>query len=188
MYTCLNGINTNICKIVSLFFADDGMMLMQTIHEVKESIQILANIANNCGLCIHKNKSNIKIFHSKNQLEYIEDIPITTSITYLEVYIHNKKILLQTTEKRSNKKSKHLQNIIPVIIDKSCNILIVIGKTYWRSAALPAILHETETIYLSNTYLTNIQKEENKAFRYIVNGRRKTTISDLEVNLIYHYN
>ena len=29
MYDCLNGINTNFCKIVALFFADDGIIMMQ---------------------------------------------------------------------------------------------------------------------------------------------------------------
>ena len=41
MYSCLNGIHTNICKIVALFFADDGMILMQTLQEAVQSIQIL---------------------------------------------------------------------------------------------------------------------------------------------------
>ena len=91
MDTCLNGINTKICKIVALYFADDGMILMQTLPEAKESIQILSNIAKDCGLSINKNKSNIIILNSNNQPEYIEDIPITTSITYLGVNIHNKK-------------------------------------------------------------------------------------------------
>ena len=67
---------------------------------------------------------------------------------------------------------------MPAIIDKSCN-RILIGNTYWKSAALPAILHGTEAIYLSNTYLANLQKEENKALRYIVNDREKTAISTL---------
>ena len=67
MYPCLNGINTNICKIVALLFADDGMILMQTPHESKESIQILSNIAKYWGLSINKNTSNIIIFISKNQ-------------------------------------------------------------------------------------------------------------------------
>ena len=79
MYTCLNGINTNICKIVSLFFADDGMILMRTLQEAKESIQILAYIAKDCGLSINKIKSNIIIFNSNNQPEYIKDIPLTAA-------------------------------------------------------------------------------------------------------------
>ena len=91
MYTCLSGINTNICTILALFFADNGMILMQTLQEPIESIQLLSNIAKDCGLSINNNKSNIIIFNSKNQHEYIEDIPITTSITYLGVNTHNKK-------------------------------------------------------------------------------------------------
>ena len=35
MYTCLSGINTDMCKVVTLFFADDGMTLMQTLQEAK---------------------------------------------------------------------------------------------------------------------------------------------------------
>ena len=64
MYTCLNGINTHICKIVALFFADDGMLLMQTLQGDKESIQILSNIEKDCGLGINKNKNNIMIFNT----------------------------------------------------------------------------------------------------------------------------
>ena len=33
MYDCLNGINTNICKIVALFFADNGIIMMQSLQE-----------------------------------------------------------------------------------------------------------------------------------------------------------
>ena len=68
--------------------------------------------------------------------------------------------------------------MMPAIITKSCNRFLI-GKTYWKSAALPAILHGTETIYLSNTYLANLQKKENKALCYIVNARRKTAIGAL---------
>ena len=66
MYACLNGINTNICKIVALCSADDGMILMQSLQKAEKSIQILSEIANDCGLSINKNKSNIIICNSKN--------------------------------------------------------------------------------------------------------------------------
>ena len=73
------------------FFADYGMMLMQTLQEAVEGIQILSEIANDCGLGINKNKSNIIIFNSKNQHEYIEDMHVTTNLTYLGVKIQNEK-------------------------------------------------------------------------------------------------
>ena len=95
----------------------------------------------------------VTIFNSKNQPEYIEDIPITTSITYLGVNIHNKKDCYKL--QRQQKEPKKYSSMMPAIVAKSCNI-ILIGKTYLKSAALPAILHGTEAIYLSNTYLSNL--------------------------------
>ena len=117
MYT--SGINTNICKIVAPFFADDGMILVQTLQEAKENIQILSNIAKDCGLSIYKNKSNIIIFNSKNQPEYIEDIPITTSITYLGVNINNKKDCYQLQRTEATKRAKKYSSMMPAIIAKS---------------------------------------------------------------------
>ena len=108
---------------MALFFVDDEMILIQTLQEAKENIQILSNIAKDCGLSINKNKSNIIIFNSN-----IEDILITTSITYLGVNIHNKKRLLQATENRGNKKSKKYSSMMPAIIAKNCNIILT-GKT-----------------------------------------------------------
>ena len=68
--------------------------------------------------------------------------------------------------------------MMPAVISQSCNKLLI-RKKYRKSAALPLILHGIEAIYLSNTYLANIQIEENKALRYTVNARRNATISAL---------
>ena len=178
LYTCLNGINTSICKIVALFFADDGLILMQTLQEAKESIIRLTSIANECGLSINKNKSNILIFNSKIQPEEIEGIPVTKNITYLGVIIQNKKDCYKQHKIESIKKAKKYSNLMPVVIAKSCNKLLI-GKTYWKSAALPSILHGTEAIHLDNNSILELQREENKAYRYILNSRRKTAISAL---------
>ena len=56
MYDCLNGINTKICKIVALLIADDGIIMMQSLKEARESIQVLTDISQKCGLSINKGK------------------------------------------------------------------------------------------------------------------------------------
>ena len=61
MYDCFDGIKSNICKIVALFFADDGIILMQSLKETIDSIKILNRI------------------------------PVTTCLNYLGVKVHNKK-------------------------------------------------------------------------------------------------
>ena len=69
---------------------------------------------------------------------------------------------------------------MPAVIAKCCNKLLI-GNTYWKSAALPSILHGTEAIYFSNNYLADLQIEENKALRYTVNARRNTAIRALSL-------
>ena len=146
---------------------------------VDNSIQILPEITNDCGLSINRNKSNTIIFNSKNQPEYIEDIHVTTNIiTYLGGKIKNKKDCYKLQRIEASKKAKKYSSMMPAVIAKSCN-KILIGKSYWKCAVLPSILHGTEAIYLSNNYLADPPIEENKALRYTVNARRKTTISAL---------
>ena len=71
LYENLDGLKTNICKIVALFFADDGMIIMQSLKETIDSIKILTDIAQDCGLSINKAKSNILIYNSKEQPYHI---------------------------------------------------------------------------------------------------------------------
>ena len=67
---------------------------------------------------------------------------------------------------------------MPAVIAKSCNKLLI-GKTYWKSAALSSILHGTEVIFLSKKYISVLQTEKNKALRYTVNARKATAICAL---------
>ena len=68
---------------------------------------------------------------------------------------------------------------MPAVIAKSCN-KILIGKTYWKKAALPSIMHGTEIVcFTKKKQISCLQTEENKAFRYTVNARKCTAISAL---------
>lgn len=50
---------TDLLKICCLFFADDGLILAETIEEAIESIKILIETSRKCGLEVNKEKSNI---------------------------------------------------------------------------------------------------------------------------------
>ena len=66
---------------------------MQSLRETKESIQVLMNIAEECGMNINKAKSNITIFNHKEKIheDNIAGIQITDTINYLSVKIQNKR-------------------------------------------------------------------------------------------------
>ena len=54
LYNNLDGLKTNICKIVALLFAYDGMIIMQSLKETIDSVTILTDIAQDLGLRINK--------------------------------------------------------------------------------------------------------------------------------------
>ena len=132
----LSGVDTNICKIVALFFADDGMILMQSLRETKESIQVLMNIAEECGMNINKDKSNIMIFNHKEKIheDNTEGIQITDTINYLGVTYNKKQERLFKKHiilSEQMNKTRRYANLMPAVIAKSCNKLLI-GKTYWK--------------------------------------------------------
>ena len=86
MYDCFDGIKSTICKIEELFFADDEIILMQSLKDTLDSIKILSEIADGCGLSINKSKV---IFNSDEQPKEINGIPVTTCLNYLGVKVHN---------------------------------------------------------------------------------------------------
>ena len=139
---------------------------------------MITEIAKECGLNINKEKSNIMIYNYKEATEeYIEGISVTKKINYLGITIQNKKDCFKLQKMESLEKAKKNANIMPAVIAKSCNKLLI-GK-HTESAALPSILHGSEVIYYSEAEIKRLQIEENKAYRYIVNARKSTAISAL---------
>ena len=52
-------------------------------------------------------------------------------------------------------KARRYANLMPAVIAKSCNKLLI-GKTYWKSAALPAISQRTFFEDMSTLFLHDI--------------------------------
>ena len=63
------GYKDDLFKISALFFADDGLVLAQTIEEAKRAIKILTDTAGACGLNINKQKSHIMVYNKKKSVQ-----------------------------------------------------------------------------------------------------------------------
>ena len=116
------------------------------------------------------------IYNYKETTEKNLEGILVTKINYLGITLQIKKDCFKLQKLKSLEKSKKKANIIPAVIAKSCNKLLI-GKTYWKSAALPSILHGSET-YIKQE-IERLQIEENKSYRYIVNARKSTAIGAL---------
>src|SRR5678816_916728 len=53
------GFNNGSIKINSLFFADDGLILAESVNDAAANIRTLLQISGECGLEINKEKSNV---------------------------------------------------------------------------------------------------------------------------------
>ena len=95
------------------------------------------------------------------------------------VTVQNKKDCFKLHKEECSNKARHRSNLMPAIIAKSCN-KILIGKRYWKNAALPSIMHGTEIVcFTKKKQISDLQIEENKAYRYTANARKCTVISAL---------
>ena len=124
----------------TIFFADDGLQLSGSLEEAKMNINALKEVSKKYGLELNKEKSNFMIFNVNEEIKEIEGIKVVDKIKYLGVIINNKKLCFQEHKKNMLKKAQSLANLTYSIIAKSCNKMLV-GKTYWKSVALPPIMH-----------------------------------------------
>ena len=150
-----NGFRNAICRIVAIFFADDGLQIAHTVEEARTAIKALVQIAGECGLEINKTKSNILIYNMKDPPTDIEGIEVTDSVKYLGTKIANKRNCFQEHKKQIFKKAYKFINQTASIAARSCNRLMV-GKVFWKGVALPSLLHSMEAIYLTKAEINKL--------------------------------
>ena len=64
----------------------------------------------------------------------------------------------------------------------SCN-RVLIGKTYWKSVVLPALLFASSVIVWSRNELERLQRDENKVWRFILGAPSYTAVAALRGDL-----
>ena len=150
-------------------------MLEDNLEDVRFNIRILVEIGKKCGLDINKDKSSILIYNMKEKLEEIGGIKVVDNIKYLGLKIDDKRNMFKTQKSEMIAKAQNLANLTYSIIEKSCN-KIMIGKTYWKSVALPSILYGVNIIQLglTETEIEKLQSIENGVYRKILGAVKRT--------------
>ena len=131
-----------------MFFADDSLLLTNSIEEGTENLKTLIAVSKECGLEINKRKSNIIIFNMKEVPSSIESIDVKNTIKYLGVTVENKINMYKKHALSMIEKAQKMANMTYSVIAKSCNKLLI-GKTYWKSLVLPSVLYGANVITLT---------------------------------------
>ena len=74
------GFVNEVVEIIALFFADDGLLLAETIEDAERNIEILRRVSKEFGLEINNSKSSIVVFNAEGMPESIEGIQIQKSL------------------------------------------------------------------------------------------------------------
>ena len=160
----------------SLFFADDSLTLADTEENARKNIKILTKISESFGLKINKEKSNILVYNSNENIKEIEGIQVTEKIKYLGITIDNKKELFESHKKDVLKRATNFSNMIYLVTGKCVNRMLM-GKAYWKNLILPSLLYGTGVMTFSSKEIGQLQVIENSAYRRILEARKYTPIS-----------
>ena len=71
-----------------------------------------------------------------------------------------------------------MANLTHCVIEKSCNKPLI-GKTYWKSVALPTILYGTNIVNLTEENIKVLQRIENSVYRTILGAAHYTANATL---------
>ena len=133
----------------SLFYADDGLLLVRSAGEAEDGMQELRRVAGRLGLEVNMDKSQCLICNMRTDVEEIGGIAVVQEIRYLGVRIESKRNMFEGRRKDLMSKAKMMSNLTYSVIEKSCH-KVLIGKNYWKGVVLPRILYGLEVVGLSD--------------------------------------
>ena len=134
---------------------DDGMSFAKSIKEAEEVIDETIRISRKYGLEINKRKCQILIYNMKEKPESIRDIDVNSKFRYLGITISDTKNCFKEQKKKMLEKARKLANMIYPIIKQSCS-KIIIGKTLWKSIALPSVLFGASVIDMTKQQIERL--------------------------------
>lgn len=165
------GYKDETFKITSLFFADDGMLLAEGLEDAETVIEEVVNTSRECGLEINKQKSNIIIFNKKDKPQEIAGIKVADRIKYLGLTINDSKNCFKIQKEQIIGKARKCANMAYSVVARSCSRLLI-GKTFWKCVALPAIMYGANIIEFTKQEIRQLQRIENSVGRQILGAER----------------
>lgn len=161
------GFSNHLLNIGVLFYADDGLVMAQSLEDAKANLEIIVDVSRSCGLEINKDKSSVTIWNMKEQPTSILGIKVQDQVKYLGIVMENKRNVFKQQKKIMLEKAHKMANMTLPIIHKSCQRLLI-GKTFWKSVALPSILYGSSIVSLTDSEIGQLQRIENSVFRQIL--------------------
>ena len=166
--------------IPALFFADDGLLLTNSVKQAKHLLEVMKGATMRCGLEMNTLKSQCIMFNYKGPtVTQLQGMEVVERIKYLGVVVCNKRDCFQQHKKEKIRQARKMVNLTYSVIARSCNKLLI-GKTYWKNIVLPGVLYASSVITWTNKENDELQRIDNQVWRQILGGPRYTPVVALQ--------
>ena len=163
-----------------LFYADDGLLLARSCGEAEDMIQMVIEVAGECGLNINKGKSNVLLFnHDGTRPEEVGGIRVSNTIRYLGADARGSKMCFCAYRKGKIQLAERMANLTFSVISRSCDKLLI-GKTYWKSVVQPRVLSAVAVVVWTKEERKQLQRVENMVWRQILGAPIYTLVAALQ--------
>ena len=120
--------------IPAFFFANDGLLIANTLRQAEQLLDVMRGVVVKCGLEILNYRGTV--------INQVLGMKVVDQLKYLGVTVSNKKNCFLQYTKDKILQARKIPIVTYSIIVRSCN-KIMIGKTYWKSVFLQGVLYAT---------------------------------------------
>ena len=159
-----------------LFFADDGLLLTESVDDMKILIEMVEKKGKEIGLEINRNKSMAMIYNMNDKPVEINGIIVKSAFKYLGLTINDSINCFKLHKEKKLKDMEKMANITYSVIAKSCNRLMM-GKAYWKNAVMPSLMYGESVLTWNKDEIERIDRTENAVWRKILGAPGYTPIA-----------
>ena len=152
----------------SIWLADDATLIAEDLSTLEKLLESLSKSGGEYGLQINEKKTKIMRIKGPNKKIQIEEYEEVTEATYLGVTIGGRfRDIFEKENKKLLDEVDRKVNTIMAEVKKSADKAGV-GKAIWKMVSIPSILFGRAVVPTSNTLIKEIQRRENKVWRYLM--------------------
>ena len=163
----LRGFRMTHRKINCLFYVDDGLILSESKIGAEDAVDVLEQVAAECGLSMNKEKCAYMVWNQRwKGTKDVRGIQGFDEIKYLGITIDNSRQCFTTHIGNGYNGARKMLAVLYSILGNCCNRLLI-GKTFWKGLALSSFMYGSDVVVYGSNGLGKLQSFDNQAYRYI---------------------
>ena len=163
----------------SIFFADDNLMVAKTLAAARRNLLVVREAGKAFGLEINESKSKVMVYRVRGGRggareevvdERVEGMEVVRELQYLGIKICDEQDIFGKHREEVVKKAELMSMQTYSVIERCCN-KVMIGKTFWKTIVLPAVLMGVGLMSFTKKQTARLQMIEDGVLRKVLGAR-----------------